>query len=337
MSDTQDSAAALIVDTAQRIFSDTCDHELVEVAQEGQWAGDLWQTLEENGLLQIGLAESGTGLLELFEFLRVTGRHSVPLPIFERLLAQVALGREAKEVGLAEVNAGRMALAWPEKHSAVLALDARQGIARVIELAGLSETAQQTMKGEPVASFDVTKAWESAAATEIAVPNLYALAALGRTAQMCGALEASLELAISYCSEREQFGRTISKFQAIQHQLAVLAAEVAAAQRATDSAIFSVKDSVKDSVPGDADSLRVSDIAVAKTRVGAAVGVGAEIAHQVHGAMGFTMEYRLHQFTRRLWSWRDEYGTEADWAAVIGAQVCDSPADELWSFIASHG
>ena len=332
MSDTQDSAAALIVDTAQRIFSDTCDHELVEVAQEGQWAGDLWQTLESNGLLQIGLADSGTGLLELFEFLRVTGRHSVPLPIFERLLAQVALGRDAKEVGLAEVSAGQVSLAWPEKHSAVLALDARLGTARVIELAGLAETDQQTMKGEPVASFDVSNAWNSAAATEIAVPNLYALAALGRTAQMCGGLEASLELAIGYCSEREQFGRTISKFQAIQHQLAVLAAEVAAAQRATDSAIHSV-----DSMQGDADSVRVSDIAVAKVRVGAAVGVGAEIAHQVHGAMGFTMEYRLHQFTRRLWSWRDEYGTEADWAAVIGAQVCDAPADELWSFIASHG
>ena len=84
-------------------------------------------------------------------------------------------------------------------------------------------------------------------------------------------------------------------------------------------------------------SLRISDIAVAKLRVGAAVGVGAEIAHQVHGAMGFTMEYRLHQFTRRLWSWRDEFGTEADWAAVIGEQVCAAPADDLWGYIASHG
>ena len=174
----------------------------------------------------------------------------------------------------------------------------------------------------------MAKAWQEAKASEIEVPNLYALAALGRTAAMCGGLEASLELAISYCSEREQFGRTISKFQAIQHQLAVFAAEVAAAQRATDSAIHSSHSGVE---------LRVSDIAVAKVRVGAAVGVGSEIAHQVHGAMGFTMEYRLHQFTRRLWSWRDEYGTESDWAAIIGEQVCAAPADELWSYIASHG
>ena len=330
----QESTSSLIVDTAQRIFSDACDHELVEVAQEGQWAADLWQTLEENGLLQIGLAESGTGLLELFEFLRVTGRHCVPLPIFERLLAQVALGREAKDVTLAEVHNGELALAWPMQHSSVLALDARLGTARVIELAGLQQTELQTMKGEPVASFDVSRAWNDAAATEIAAPNLFALAALGRTAQMCGGLEASLELAISYCSEREQFGRTISKFQAIQHQLAVLAAEVAASQRATDSAIYSVQSSMQENAE---TSLRISDIAVAKVRVGAAVGVGAEIAHQVHGAMGFTMEYRLHQFTRRLWSWRDEFGTEADWAAVIGEQVCAAPADDLWGYIASHG
>jgi len=330
MENTQESAAGLIVDTAQRIFSDACDHELVEVAQEGQWAADLWETLEENGLLQIGLADSGTGLLELFEFLRVAGRHSVPLPIFERLLAQVALGKEAKGVALAELQNGQVAVAWPTQHSSVLALDAALGTARLIELSGLNATSEQTMKGEPVSCFDVSSAWNEASASEIEVSNLYALAALGRTAQMCGALEASLELAISYCSEREQFGRTISKFQAIQHQLAVLAAEVAASQRATDSAIYSVHDAA-------ADSLRVSDIAVAKVRVGAAVGVGAEIAHQVHGAMGFTMEYRLHQFTRRLWSWRDEFGTEADWAAVIGDQVCAAPADELWSYIASHG
>ena len=338
------STQALIVDSATRIFADTCDHDLVEAAQDGVWASDLWATLEANGLLQLGLPESGTGLSELYEFLRVAGRFAVPLPLFERLLAQVALGRDAPGVGLAEVQNGTVLITWPEQHEQVLALDGVSGTARLLPLAGLEpqqQTTQQqtTMKGEPVARYDIGKyltatGGTETAETELKVPALYSLAALGRAAQMCGGLEASLELAINYCSEREQFGRTISKFQAIQHQLAVLAAEVAAAQRATDAAIHSVAH--VDDTSAD-PGVRVSDVAVAKVRVGAAVGVGAEIAHQVHGAMGFTMEYRLHQFTRRLWSWRDEYGTETDWAALLGDEVCSAPADELWSYIASHG
>lgn len=323
------STSQLILDTGTRIFSDACDHDLVEAAQEGVWAHDLWETLEQNGLLQIGLAASGTGLTELFEFARLTGRFAVPLPVLERLLAQVILQREAPGVGLAEMVNGQLALCWPEQHNQVLALDAATGTARLLELAGVPATPQQTMRGEPLVNLDVSKAWNAAAASEIAAPDAYALAALGRAAQMCGGLEASLELAIGYVSEREQFGRTLAKFQAIQHQLAVLAAEVAAAKRATDAAIHSVA--------GAENGLRVSDIAVAKVRVGAAVGIGSEIAHQVHGAMGFTMEYRLHQFTRRLWSWRDEFGTEADWAALLGEEICAGDPDDLWTYVASHG
>ncbi len=328
------STTALIIDTATRIFTDSCDHDLVEAAQDGQWAADLWHILETNGLLQLGLPDSGTGVREMFEFLRVAGRFAVPLPLFERLLVQFALGRDAPSVTLGEVQCGRLTLSWPEQHTQVLALNAPAGKARLIELAGLSGVPHQTMRGEPVVSVEIAQAWDRAETTEFDVPSLYPLAALGRAAQMCGGLEASLALAISYCSEREQFGRTISKFQAIQHQLAVLAAEVAAAQRATDAAIHSVAGVTDANL---AQAMRISDIAVAKVRVGAAVGVGAEIAHQVHGAMGFTMEYRLHQFTRRLWSWRDEYGTEADWAAMLGDEVCGAEADDLWSYIASHG
>ena len=44
---------------------------------------------------------------------------------------------------------------------------------------------------------------------------------------------------------------------------------------------------------------------------GEAAGIGAAIAHQMHGAIGFTQEHQLHYLTRRLWSWRDEFGNEA--------------------------
>ena len=74
-------------------------------------------------------------------------------------------------------------------------------------------------------------------------------------------------------------------------------------------------------------------VAVAKSRIGEAAGRGAEIAHQVHGAMGFTREHNLHYSTRRLWSWRDEFGNESYWQTRLGRAVAASGADALWPML----
>ena len=71
-------------------------------------------------------------------------------------------------------------------------------------------------------------------------------------------------------------------------------------------------------------------MATAKIRAGEAAGTGAAIAHQVHGAMGFTREYSLHQATRRLWSWRDDFGAESVWAISLGEMIAGRGADALW-------
>ena len=75
------------------------------------------------------------------------------------------------------------------------------------------------------------------------------------------------------------------------------------------------------------------DVAVAKVRVGEAASNGAAIAHQVHGAMGFTYEHSLHHATRRLWAWREEFGNETLWAGRLGRLITEHGADELWPFI----
>lgn len=146
--------------------------------------------------------------------------------------------------------------------------------------------------------------------------------ALSRAALMAGALEGILSMAIDYATEREQFGRPIAKFQAVQHNLAVLAGEVAAARCACDGAIMSAT----------SPNFGVA-VGAAKARVGEAAGVAAEIAHQVHGAMGFTHEHSLHHFTRRLWAWRDEYGREARWQVQLGRRVASGGADSVWEFL----
>ncbi len=61
---------------------------------------------------------------------------------------------------------------------------------------------------------------------------------------------------------------------------------------------------------------------------------GASLAHQVHGALGFTLEHPLHFATRRLWAWRSEYGAERDWALVLGRHAAAQGADGLWPLLA---
>jgi acyl-CoA dehydrogenase len=144
--------------------------------------------------------------------------------------------------------------------------------------------------------------------------------ALARSAQMAGALESILAQAVRYATERKQFGRAIGAFQAIQHQLAVLAGHTAAAGMAAAQACR---------VAERGDPLLA--VAAAKVRVGEAAGFGAGIAHQVHGAIGFTYEHSLHFSTRRLWSWRAEFGGESHWAAVLGRHVAARGPARLWA------
>src|SRR5947208_763575 len=126
-------------------------------------------------------------------------------------------------------------------------------------------------------------------------------------------------------TERRQFGKPIGAYQAIQQNLAVLAGHAAAADIAAAHA-FRAADR------GDA----AFEIGVAKVRAGEAAGIGASIAHQVHGALGFTYEHDLQFVTRRLWAWRAEFGGEGWWATALGREVADWGADALWSTVTAR-
>jgi len=113
--------------------------------------------------------------------------------------------------------------------------------------------------------------------------------ALSRSLLIAGALERILGMTVEHCRTRTQFGRPLAAFQAIQHALAQLAEESAAATAISRRAAACMD--------GPFAPLAV---AAAKLRTAGAARRAADIAHQCHGAIGFTAEYPLQVSTRSL-------------------------------------
>ena len=313
----------LIIDTAEKIFTDHCDKSLWDATEQGVFPSDLWQQLVENGFHQLGSANSGTETKDLFAFLKVCGRYAAPLPMAEILLANRWLGASAPAQGFASIGTqagdSLVQVAWGRQVSPVLSVEAGSHDVSVFDAATLQQRGAN-LAGEP---RDIMIA--GAVSQRIELEDLpYAQMALARTNLMAGCLQAVLDLGLQFAAERSQFGRSISKFQAIQHSLAAVGTEVAASQRAADAGV--------DAMGTDRFE---QEVAAAKARVGEAVGIVAEQVHQVHGAMGYTYEHRLHHFTRRLWAWRDEWGNEFYWQAKLGQHLATLGADRVWGYIAT--
>jgi acyl-CoA dehydrogenase len=139
---------------------------------------------------------------------------------------------------------------------------------------------------------------------------------------MVGSLRRVLDLTVRYAGEREQFGRPISRFQAVGGLLARLAEETALAGMAGHLAGAAL-----------ADPDAAVDAIIAKSVAGRAAGTAARLTHQIHGAIGVTAEYPLHPYTRRLLSWRDEYGAEPRWEAELGAALLAAGSPAAWDTI----
>jgi alkylation response protein AidB-like acyl-CoA dehydrogenase len=328
----------ILYDSAMRLFAAEVTPVVVEDAEQGMWPDALWQAVEEAGYLDV-LVDGPANLVEAATILRAAGHHAAPIPLVETMLARFlcAAARlpapdgvltiapvepgERLVIGGGAISGRAGHVPWGLMTQAVVVVGEQE--LAIVSTGELSWDASDNLAYE-------SRDHMSAAGAPGEVRQLpdgidaalvLRLGALMRAAQMAGAMEAALGLAVQYANDRVQFGRPIAKFQAIQHQLALLAEQVAAARVAADTAC-------------DAVAARGVDagfaIACAKIRAGEAAGKVTDYAHQVHGAIGFTKEYSLQLSTRRLWSWRDEFGGEVEWAARVGAFICARGADALW-------
>jgi alkylation response protein AidB-like acyl-CoA dehydrogenase len=347
-------ADSIITDTATKIFQDLCEADTVNKAEKGEWPKALWDALEESGLPLTWVSDefggAGAELADGFAVLRVAGRFAAPVPLAETLLAgwllaEAKIAAPAGPMTIAPVHedgdirvdvSGKLAgrarhvpFARDAEHIAVVATRDGEKVVGLVAAKGLAISPGVGLSGEPrdTVSFDGATAIAVAPAAELDPARLTLIAAAARTQQMAGALERILEQSVQYSLDRVQFGRPIAKFQAVQQNLANLAGEVAAAGAAADGAAEAL------AAHGIANDITAAEVAIAKLRVGDAAGAGAAIAHQVHGAMGFTYEHTLHHSTRRLWGWREEFGNETLWAERLGRMVAAAGADALWPFV----
>jgi acyl-CoA dehydrogenase len=320
------SESNLMSETATRLFKDMA-------GSRTQTFRELWPVIEEMGFLLLLPAESAGGLggtlSHAFSVLTAAGHYALPLPLAEAMIGHLICCR-AGITGLSGLTTlawrhegaidgdrftGRLcAVPWGrDAENVVVSHGGGNFILRATE-AGAIARAENTA-GEP----RDTLTFERALATPAAGPPALLLGALLRTAQIVGALHAALALSTTYANDRVQFGRSIGKFQVIQHSLAVFAAEAAAATAAGEAAARAAD-------LGDAEF----EIAAAKCRANKAAAVGHAAAHAVHGAIGFTMEYPLNHLTRRLLSWRSEFGGQKYWNTWLGRRAVEMDRGGFW-------
>ena len=182
------------------------------------------------------------------------------------------------------------------------------------------------MAGEPrdTVRFDGSIGVAAPAPDDVDAAALAQRGALSRAALMAGAIEKMCQLTVSYTNERVQFGRPVARFQAVQQHLVWAAQDAALVRMAAEVA-------AREATRGDAPF----EIAAAKLIANQAAARATKACHQAHGAMGMTQEYPLHHFSRRLWSWRKEYGSDAHWAGVLGTMATGVGADGLYPLITS--
>ncbi len=333
----------IIREMISRLLAEGVTAPLLEAAERGDWAAPLWAQLEETGLpTMLAGSDVETTWREAFPVIEAAGQHALPLPLPEVIAANYILDQAGIEspsgvVGLAgfhpqdTLSLTRNSDGWRVEgqahrvpwgrflNTAVAIIDTQIAL---LTLESCAVTKGANLVGEP----RDTLAFQGFAIAVADVPaglNIQDLGAAIRSAQMAGAIAALLERSVSYASERKQFARPIGNFQAIQHQLAVLAEESATATLAAKCAFSALY--------GEGDI--GFSVAVAKIRCGEAAGKACSIAHQVHGAMGFAYETSLHQITRRLLAWRAEFGAEGDWALKLASSVVPHGGDGLWPFV----
>ncbi len=322
----------LFSDALRDLLQDQCTPHVVRAIEANPSQRSLWQTLDASGFPDAMLPDSqggaGLNLNEAFHLFALCGAHAVPLPLAETMWCRALLNAQAIAIPTGSIT---LATGHCNAQGELFAELVRMGrvadsvIVTDHERAWLLSTneAQQTPAGF---ALDASLCWPAGALAKATVlmqaPDVKTLQACLYAAQLSGALMSVFERTLQYANDRQQFGRPIGKFQAIQHQLSVMSEHAFAARMAAQLGC--------QSTTVHPERLRV---AVAKARTSEAALEVAALGHAIHGAIGFTAEFDLQLLTRRLHAWRQAGGSESYWHAVLGQALLDRPDAQVLELI----
>lgn len=350
------SETAMVAELARDVIA--MHRTRVPIGSAAGAEAELWDLLEQLGLTLAAVPDrlggSGAGVETELAILREAGRGGVSLPVLETgllagwLLAGAGLQAEPGQFSVAptgfgdEISArhanGALVLSGTSHHTPFAEPASRlivcataadqQRFVSVVPRGALQINSRTNMAGESRGTVVFEEvAVESFAPSDAALGvQLQRRGVIGRCVMICGALASVRDMTAGYVTKREQFGRPLRKFQAVEHQLAVLARECVLAEAATDVAVASLARNREISLP---------EAAAAKVVCGRAAANVLAIAHQLHGAIGVTREYPLQSYTRLVLGWREDYGSERGWATALGRQLRQNGL--LWEQIASTG
>lgn len=341
-----------INDAAQKLFANEVDKGQIEAVEKGLFPQALWEQVLESGFTQLFCKEADDGIEATWEdaypIFYHLGYSQVPLPVAETAIARLILSAAGQALDTqrpiciaakaqAKLSRDGTGLLQGEIQSVKWAQHAQWCLvalsAQEIALFDLSARGVQVQAGTDTSNMPsdrvVLKGVQPHAVLSNPFTNLedaiQTCGACARAVMMVGALEFALDQSVQYAKDRVQFGKPIGKNQAIQQQLALMAGEVAVACAA---AYMACKDmpNVNRLISEQAQF----SVAAAKVCTGDAVTNGTSIAHQVHGAIGFTYEHALNFATRRLWAWRGDFGNATEWARLIGKAYAKQPGAMFW-------
>jgi acyl-CoA dehydrogenase len=340
-----------IAEAVTSILHDLSTPETVRRVEEQGWNAELWSVLAETGFTTISVPEraggSGGDIADACAVIKAVGRFAAAVPIVETgLLAGWALSSTGMELPDAPATVatcdrgdvvslergaqgwkigGRLhRVPWAQQSETLVVLARAHGVDHVVSVR--TEDAEvrpgRNLAGETrntVILHDVAPEAVAVCPEGVDQEALRLRGALGRAVATAGALARVTELTSEYTGTRHQFGRPVARFQAVQRHVVRIAERSEAAAIAAETASLNA-----DPVPD------LFDVASAKIVAGESASLVAAAAHQAHGAIGMTKEYELGQLSRRLWTWRDEFGSESFWSRLLGHRVAQAGAEQLW-------
>ncbi|MGE2728919.1 acyl-CoA dehydrogenase family protein [Mycolicibacterium vaccae] len=301
----------------------------------------LWEHLDELGLVRLTGPESsggsGAGWPEAAALLAAAVRHGVRVPLAEHDLlacwlldaAGLSVDDARRTVGVVGADGAARAVPWASQAQRVVLVTRRADGYSIADrdVEDVAITRGANMIGEPRDTVAVDDDAGGTTVSAVLIEQLRLKSALVRGIQVCAALDSALDSAIKHTTSREQFGRPLAKFQAVQHLIADMAAEAALARTATEAALLAA-------VEADWSAPQLGFlVAVARSCAGHAASVVVRNAHQVHGAIGTTEEHRLHEYTRAALAWRSEFGTVGEFDEQLTRAAVAAGPGALWQTI----